>query len=52
MDAKLLAKIEELTLYAIAQEKEIKTLKEEKERSRILLESMEARLQRIEAKAK
>ena len=41
MDAKLLQKIEELTLYTIAQEKEIKELKKEKAKNRKQQEEIE-----------
>ncbi|WP_440881453.1 hypothetical protein [Tenacibaculum sp. C7A-26P2] len=41
MDAKLLQKIEELTLYTIAQEKEIKELKKEKAKNRKQEEEIE-----------
>lgn len=54
MDSKLLEKIEELTLYTIAQEKEISTLKTKskeidvlKEQNVLLLEKLNAALERI-----
>ena len=46
MDAKLLQKIEELTLYLIEQESEIEKLKEENEKMQLLLKRMD----RLESK--
>ena len=51
MDAKLLQKIEELTLYTIAQEKEIKELKKEKaenEKQNFKIEEQEKKIEKLE----
>lgn len=45
MDAKLLQKIEELTLYTIQQEKEIQTLKKQQEK----IDAQEQKIQKLEA---
>ncbi|AXP80816.1 hypothetical protein CJ739_1730 [Mariniflexile rhizosphaerae] len=49
MNLKLLEKIEELTLYAIEQEKETTTLKEELQNQKLINENLENRLQKIES---
>ena len=48
MNLKLLEKIEELTLYAIEQEKETTTLKEKLQNQKLINKNLEARLQKIE----
>lgn len=50
MDAKLLQKIEELTLYTIQQEKEIKKTKEENKNLKLVLKKLEERLSKLEKK--
>ena len=48
MDAKLLQKIEELTLYTIQQNKEIKKAKEENKNLKLVLKKLEERLSKLE----